>query len=72
MLGEPGEIYHRISYVGPCRSALEFAPDAPVINSFSTYYSMVGWLVVQPDLVEEALARLEPWFAQQTGQRDSA
>lgn len=43
------EIYHGLSYVGPARSMLEFAPDAAVINSFSKYYSMVpwrlGWLV---------------------------
>ena len=37
------EIYHGLSYVGPTRSMLEFAPDALVINSFSKYFSMVGW-----------------------------
>jgi aspartate/methionine/tyrosine aminotransferase len=37
------EIYHGLSYVGPARSMLEFAPDALVINSFSKYFSMVGW-----------------------------
>jgi aspartate/methionine/tyrosine aminotransferase len=37
------EIYHGLSYVGPARSMLEFAPDATVINSFSKYFSMVGW-----------------------------
>jgi aspartate/methionine/tyrosine aminotransferase len=37
------EIYHGLSYVGPARSILEFAPDALVINSFSKYFSMVGW-----------------------------
>jgi aspartate/methionine/tyrosine aminotransferase len=37
------EIYHGLSYVEPARSMLEFAPDALVINSFSKYFSMVGW-----------------------------
>ncbi len=37
------EIYHGLSYVGPTRSMLEFAPGALVINSFSKYFSMVGW-----------------------------
>ncbi|WP_304218904.1 aminotransferase class I/II-fold pyridoxal phosphate-dependent enzyme [Phenylobacterium aquaticum] len=37
------EIYHGLSYVAPARSILEFAPDALVINSFSKYFSMVGW-----------------------------
>ena len=37
------EIYHGISYVDPARSMLEFEPDALVINSFSKYFSMVGW-----------------------------
>lgn len=37
------EIYHGISYVGPTHSMLEFEPEAVVINSFSKYFSMVGW-----------------------------
>ncbi len=37
------EIYHGLSYVAPARSILEFEPDALVINSFSKYFSMVGW-----------------------------
>ncbi len=37
------EIYHGLSYVGPARSMLEFEPDARVVNSFSKYFSMVGW-----------------------------
>ncbi|ESQ84072.1 aminotransferase [Asticcacaulis sp. AC466] len=37
------EIYHGLSYVAPARSILEFAPDALVVNSFSKYFSMVGW-----------------------------
>lgn len=37
------EIYHGLSYVGPARSMLEFEPNARVVNSFSKYFSMVGW-----------------------------
>jgi len=37
------EIYHGLSYVDPARSILEFDPGAQVINSFSKYFSMVGW-----------------------------
>jgi len=37
------EIYHGLSYVGPAHSMLEFEPEALVINSFSKYFSMVGW-----------------------------
>lgn len=54
------EIYHGLSYVGPCRSILEFAPDALVISSFSKYYSMVawrlGWLLAPRDLIASARA----------------
>jgi aspartate/methionine/tyrosine aminotransferase len=60
------EIYHGISYVGPVRSALAFAPQALVINSFSKYFSMagwrLGWLVVPPDLVAPARARMGNLF----------
>jgi aspartate/methionine/tyrosine aminotransferase len=37
------EIYHGLSYVGPARSLLEFDRNALVVNSFSKYFSMVGW-----------------------------
>ena len=37
------EIYHGLSYAGPARSMLEFEPDTLVVNSFSKYFSMVGW-----------------------------
>ncbi len=37
------EIYHGLSYVEPAHSMLEFDPEAIVINSFSKYFSMVGW-----------------------------
>jgi aspartate/methionine/tyrosine aminotransferase len=54
------EIYHGLSYVGPCRSILEFEPEAIVINSFSKYFSMVGWrlgwLLSPKDLLPAARA----------------
>ena len=37
------EIYHGLSYDVPTRSMLEFEPAATVVNSFSKYFSMVGW-----------------------------
>jgi aspartate/methionine/tyrosine aminotransferase len=60
------EIYHGISYTGHVPSALCYEPQALVINSFSKYYSMagwrLGWLVVPPDLVEPARARMSNLF----------
>ena len=54
------EIYHGLSYVEPARSVLEFNPDALVVNSFSKYFSMVGWrlgwLVVPPSHADRARA----------------
>ncbi|HYD43813.1 MAG TPA: aminotransferase class I/II-fold pyridoxal phosphate-dependent enzyme [Phenylobacterium sp.] len=54
------EIYHGLSYVGRARSILEFEPTALVVNSFSKYFSMVGWrlgwLVAPPDLMARARA----------------
>jgi aspartate/methionine/tyrosine aminotransferase len=37
------EIYHGLSYSGATHSILEFDSDALVINSFSKFFSMVGW-----------------------------
>ncbi len=37
------EIYHGLTYDAPARSMLEFEPDCLVVNSFSKYFSMVGW-----------------------------
>ncbi len=54
------EIYHGLSYVGRACSMLEFAPDAMVINSFSKYFSMVGWrlgwLLAPPSYLRRARA----------------
>lgn len=60
------EIYHGLSYVEPARSMLEYEPSAMVVNSFSKYFSMagwrLGWLVVPPDLIAAARARMGNLF----------
>jgi aspartate/methionine/tyrosine aminotransferase len=49
------EIYHGITYGAPATSALAASNDAVVINSFSKYFSMMGWrlgwMVVPEDLL---------------------
>ncbi|MBX9632630.1 MAG: pyridoxal phosphate-dependent aminotransferase [Burkholderiales bacterium] len=37
------EIYHGLTYGRPDRTALEFADDVFIINSFSKYFGMTGW-----------------------------
>lgn len=60
------EIYHGISYVGPAHSMLEFSDRTLVVNSFSKYFSMagwrLGWLVVPPELIGAARARMGNLF----------
>lgn len=60
------EIYHGLSYVGPARSMLEFEPNAQVVNSFSKYFSMVGWrlgwLLVPPERLARARAYMGNMF----------
>lgn len=60
------EIYHGLSYVGPAQTMLATAPDALVVNSFSKYFSMagwrLGWLVVPPELIGAARARMGNLF----------
>ncbi len=60
------EIYHGLSYVGPLPSALEFEPDAIIVNSFSKYYSMagwrLGWLIVPQSLAGQARALMGNLF----------
>jgi aspartate/methionine/tyrosine aminotransferase len=60
------EIYHGLSYVAPARSMLEFEPDALVLNSFSKYFSMVGWrlgwLVAPADHLRRARAYVGNMF----------
>lgn len=60
------EIYHGLSFGEPARSILEFDAQALVVNSFSKYFSMpgwrLGWLVVPPEMVEPARARMGNLF----------
>ena len=60
------EIYHGLSFGEPAHSMLEYAPDAVIVNSFSKYYSMagwrLGWVVVPPDLIDTARARMGNLF----------
>jgi aspartate/methionine/tyrosine aminotransferase len=60
------EIYHGLSYVEPAHSLLEFERSALVINSFSKYFSMVGWrlgwLLVPPEHVHRARAYMGNFF----------
>jgi len=60
------EIYHGLSYVGPARSMLEFDPNALIVNSFSKYFSMVGWrlgwLLVPQELRVRARAFMSNLF----------
>jgi aspartate/methionine/tyrosine aminotransferase len=55
------EIYHGLSYGVPTATALQFEPDAIVINSFSKYHCMTGWRVgwmVVPESLIRAVERL--------------
>jgi aspartate/methionine/tyrosine aminotransferase len=60
------EIYHGLSFIGPVPSLLQHQPDALIVNSFSKYFSMpgwrLGWLVVPPDLIDAARARMGNMF----------
>lgn len=60
------EIYHGLSYVGPARSMLEFEPNTLIVNSFSKYFSMVGWrlgwLLAPPDRLARARAFMSNMF----------
>ena len=60
------EIYHGLSFGDPARSMLEYAADALIVNSFSKYYSMagwrLGWLIVPPDCIDPARARMGNLF----------
>lgn len=60
------EIYHGLSYGARAASMLEHLPDAIVVNSFSKFFSMagwrLGWLVVPPELIGAARARMGNLF----------
>lgn len=54
------ETYHGITFGQHAHSLQEFAPDAVVINSFSTYWCMTGWRLgwaVAPALLVDAMNR---------------
>jgi aspartate/methionine/tyrosine aminotransferase len=71
------EIYHGLVYGERARSALEFAPDAFVLNGFSKRYAMTGWRlgwVVAPachirrlQILQQNLFICASSFAQQAG-----
>ncbi|WP_408589028.1 aminotransferase class I/II-fold pyridoxal phosphate-dependent enzyme [Novosphingobium sp.] len=60
------EIYHGITFGAEARTVLGMDPQAIVVNSFSKYFSMpgwrLGWLVVPPELAEQARARMGNLF----------
>jgi aspartate/methionine/tyrosine aminotransferase len=56
------EIYHRLNYAAPDRTALEFDKGVIVINSFSKYYCMTGWRIgwmVMPEEIARPIERLQ-------------
>lgn len=60
------EIYHGLTYGPAADTMLRHVPEALVVNSFSKWYSMVGWrlgwLVVPPHLIDPARARIANLF----------
>ncbi|MBS0418914.1 MAG: aminotransferase class I/II-fold pyridoxal phosphate-dependent enzyme [Proteobacteria bacterium] len=60
------EIYHGLSYGERAHSMLEFGKSALVVNSFSKYFSMVGWrlgwLLVPPHHIARARAYMGNMF----------
>jgi len=60
------EIYHGLTYGNDAQSTLQHLPEALVVNSFSKYFSMagwrLGWLVVPPELIDAARARMGNLF----------
>ncbi len=53
------EIYHGLTYGCQASSALEVAPDAFVLNSFSKYFGMTGWRLGWLIAPEAAIPELE-------------
>ena len=60
------EIYHGLHYGADPAQALEHAPDAVVVNSFSKYFGMtgwrLGWMVVPPEWVPVAEKLMQNLF----------
>lgn len=52
------EIYHGLTYGTPAETALQFLPNAIIVNSFSKYFCMtgwrIGWLVLPESLIRTA------------------
>jgi aspartate/methionine/tyrosine aminotransferase len=53
------EIYHRITFGEPARTALEFTESAVVVGSTSKYFSMTGWRVGWAILPEHLVRPVE-------------
>jgi aspartate/methionine/tyrosine aminotransferase len=56
------EIYHRLCYVAPDRTALALSDNVTVINSFSKYYCMTGWRIgwmVLPEALVRPVERIQ-------------
>lgn len=56
------EIYHGLSYVEPAHSMLEFEPATWIVNSFSKYFSMVGWRLGWLLVPQEHVHRARAYF----------
>ncbi|MEQ8839474.1 MAG: pyridoxal phosphate-dependent aminotransferase [Acidimicrobiales bacterium] len=55
------EIYHGITFGESAPTALQFDPEAIVVNSFSKYFSMTGWRLgwlIAPPILRSALTRI--------------
>ncbi|MDG2025886.1 MAG: aminotransferase class I/II-fold pyridoxal phosphate-dependent enzyme [Acidimicrobiales bacterium] len=55
------EIYHGITYGESAPTALQFDPEAVVVNSFLKYFSMTGWRLgwmIAPPALRTALTRV--------------
>lgn len=59
------EIYHGLIHEGRGHTALEFCPNAFVLNGFSKLYAMTGWrlgYVIAPDSYVRSLQKLQQNF----------
>lgn len=55
------EIYHRLNFAAPDKTALSVSDDLIVVNSFSKYYCMTGWRIgwmIVPDGHGRAVERV--------------
>lgn len=55
------EIYHRLNFAAPDKTALSVTDDIIVVNSFSKYYCMTGWRIgwmIVPEGQERAVERV--------------